>query len=65
MKFDVYIRTSCSVYDIEAKTEKAAKVKALQLMLKEAKKENATDGAVQNLEVKYVLDSDDYFEEVC
>ena len=65
MKFDVYIRTSCSVYDIEAKTEKAAKVKALQLMLKEAKKEDSTDGAVQHLEVKYVVDSDDYFEEVC
>ena len=62
MKYDVYIRTACSVYDVEAKTEKSAKIKALELMLKELKKDNATDGQVQNLEVTYVLDSDDYFE---
>ena len=62
MKYDVYIRTACSVYDIEAKTEKSAKIKALELMLKELKKDNATDGQVQNLEVTYVLDSDDWYE---
>ena len=62
MKYDVYIRTACSVYDVEAKTEKSAKIKALELMLKELKKDNATDGQVQNLEVTYVLDSDDYYE---
>ena len=62
MKYDVYIRTACSVYDVVTKTEKAAKIKALELMLKELKKDNATDGQVQNLEVTYVLDSDDYYE---
>ena len=35
MKYDVYIRTACSVYDVEAKTDKSAKIKALELMLKE------------------------------
>ena len=62
MKYDVYIRTACSVYDVEAKTEKSAKIKALELMLKELKKDNATDGQVQNLEVTYVLDSDEWYE---
>ena len=38
MKYDVYIRTACSVFDVEAKTEKSAKIKALELMLKELKK---------------------------
>ena len=63
MKYDVYIRTACSVYDVEAKTEKSAKIKALKLMLKELIKDNATDGKVQNLEVTYVLDSDDWYEQ--
>ena len=62
MKYDVYIRTACSVFDVKAKTEKSAKIKALELMLKELKKDNATDGQVQNLEVTYVLDSDDWYE---
>ena len=35
MKYDVYINTSVSVYDVEAKTEKEAQSKALKLMLKQ------------------------------
>ena len=62
MKYDVYIRTACSVYDVEAKTEKSAKIKALELMLKELKKDNASDGQVQHLEVTYVVDCDDWYE---
>ena len=63
MKYDVYIRTACSVFDVEAKTEKSAKIKALELMLKELKKDNATDGQVQHLEVTYVVDCDDWYEQ--
>ena len=64
MKFDVYIRTSCSVYDINAKSEQEAQIKALKLMLKEARKENPQGTKqVQNLEINYVLDSDDYYEQ--
>ena len=40
MKYDVYINTSVSVYDVEAKTEKAAQVKALKLMLKQIRQKN-------------------------
>ena len=40
MKFDVYINTSVSVYDIEAKTEKEAQTKALNLMLKQIRKKD-------------------------
>ena len=62
MKFDVYIRTSCSVYDIDAKSEQEAQIKALKLMLKEARKKNPIGTEqVQNLEINYVLDSDDYY----
>ena len=64
MKFDVYIRTSCSVYDIDATSEQEAQIKALKLMLKEARKKNPQDTEqVQNLEINYVLDSDDYYEQ--
>ena len=64
MKFDVYIRTSCSVYDIDAKSEQEAQIKALKLMLKEARKKNPQGTEqVQNLEINYVLDSDDYYEQ--
>ena len=64
MKFDVYIRTSCSVYDIDAKSEQEAQIKALKLMLKEARKKNPQNTEqVQNLEINYVLDSDDYYEQ--
>lgn len=62
MKFDVSIKTACSVYDVEAKTEKSAKIKALELMLKELKKDNSVENQVQNLEVTYVVDSDSYYE---
>tara|TARA_R100000278_G_scaffold1223_2_gene2507 strand:- start:1009 stop:1209 length:201 start_codon:yes stop_codon:yes gene_type:complete len=64
MKFDVYIRTSCSVYDIDATSEQEAQIKALKLMLKEARKKNPQGSEqVQNLEINYVLDSDDYYEQ--
>ena len=64
MKFDVYISTSCSVYDIDAKSEQEAQIKALKLMLKEARKKNPQGSEqVQNLEINYVLDSDDYYEQ--
>ena len=63
MKFDVYINTSCSVYDIDAKSEQEAQIKALKLMLKEARKKNPQGTEqVQNLEINYVLDSDDYYD---
>ena len=64
MKFDVYISTSCSVYDIDAKSEQEAQIKALKLMLKQARKKNPIDTEqVHNLEINYVLDSDDYYEQ--
>ena len=64
MKFDVYINTSVSVYDIEAKTEKEAQTKALNLMLKQIiKKDPSLDTKqVQHLKINYVMDSDDWYE---
>ena len=64
MKFDVYINTSVSVYDVEAKTEKEAQTKALNLMLKQIiKKDPSLDTKqVQHLKINYVMDSDDWYE---
>ena len=64
MKFDVYINTSVSVYDVEAKTEKEAQIKALNLMLKQiTKKAPSLDTEqVQHLKINYVMDSDDWYE---
>ena len=64
MKFDVYINTSVSVYDVEAKTEKEAQIKALNLMLKQiTKKDPSLDTEqVQHLKINYVMDSDDWYE---
>ena len=63
MKFDVYINTSVSVYDVEAKTEKEAQIKALNLMLKQiTKKDPSLDTEqVQHLKINYVMDSDDWY----
>ena len=63
MKYDVYINTSVSVYDVDAKTEKAAQVKALKLMLKQIRqKDPSIDTAqVQHLRINYVMDSDDWY----
>ena len=63
MKFDVYINTSVSVYDVEAKTEKEAQIKALNLMLKQiTKKDPSLDTEqVQHLKFNYVMDSDDWY----
>ena len=64
MKFDVYINTSVSVYDVEAKTEKEAQTKALNLMLKQIKKKDpsADTEQFQHLKINYVMDSDDWYE---
>ena len=64
MKFDVYINTSVSVYDIEAKTEKEAQTKALNLMLKQIRKKDPSldTEQVQHLKINYVMDSDDWYE---
>ena len=64
MKYDVYINTSVSVYDVEAKTEKAAQVKALKLMLKQIRQKNPSIDTeqVQHLRINYVMDSDDWYE---
>ena len=64
MKFDVYINTSVSVYDVEAKTEKEAQTKALNLMLKQIIKKDPTldTKQVQHLKINYVMDSDDWYE---
>ena len=64
MKFDVYINTSVSVYDVEAKTEKEAQTKALNLMLKQIlKKDPSLDTKqFQHLKINYVMDSDDWYE---
>ena len=64
MKFDVYINTSVSVYDVEAKTEKAAQVKALKLMLKQIRKKDPSldTEQVQHLKINYVMDSDDWYQ---
>ena len=64
MKFDVYINTSVSVYDVEAKTEKEAQTKSLNLMLKQIKAEDPSldTKQVQHLKINYVMDSDDWYE---
>jgi len=64
MKFDVYINTSVSVYDVEAKTEKEAQTKALKLMLKQIRKGDISEDTqqVQHLKINYVMDSDDWYE---
>ena len=63
MKYDVYINTSVSVYDVEAKTEKEAQVKALNLMLKQIRKKDPSldTEQVQHLRINYVMDSDDWY----
>ena len=61
MKYDVYLTTKCQVFDIDAKDENSAKKKALQMMVKEMKKENSVM-EVNNLETTFVVDSDDYYE---
>ena len=65
MKFDVYINTSVSVYDVEARTEEEAQTKALKLMLKQirAKDPSLDTEQVQHLKINYVMDSDDWYEE--
>mgnify|MGYP003111812466 CR=1 FL=1 len=65
MKFDVYINTSVSVYDVEAKTEKEAQTKALKLMLKQIRQKDPSVDTeqVHHLKINYVLDSDDYYEQ--
>ena len=64
MKFDVYINTSVSVYDVEAKTEKEAQTKALKLMLKQIKQKDPSldTEQVQHLKINYVMDSDDWYQ---
>ena len=63
MKFDVYINTSVSVYDVEAKTEKEAQTKALKLMLKQIRQKDPSQDTeqVQHLKINYVMDSDDWY----
>ena len=63
MKYDVYINTSVSVYDIEAKTEKEAQSKALKLMLKQIRQKDPSldTEQVQHLRINYVMDSDDWY----
>ena len=63
MKYDVYINTSVSVYDVEAKTEKEAQVKALKLMLKQIRQKDPSIDTeqVQHLRINYVMDSDDWY----
>ena len=63
MKYDVYINTSVSVYDVEAKTEKEAQTKALKLMLKQIKQKDPSldTEQVQHLRINYVMDSDDWY----
>ncbi len=53
MKFDVYINTSVSVYDVKAKTEKEAQIKALELMLKQMRKGDISEDTkqVQHLKI--------------
>ena len=64
MKFDVYINTSVSVYDVEAKTEKEAQTKALKLMLKQIRKKDPSLDTEQvlHLKINYVMDSDDWYQ---
>ena len=63
MKYDVYINTSVSVYDVEAKTEKEAQSKALKLMLKQIKQKDPSldTEQVQHLRINYVMDCDDWY----
>ena len=63
MKYDVYINTSVSIYDVEAKTEKEAQTKALKLMLKQIRKKDPSldTEQVQHLKINYVMDSDDWY----
>ena len=63
MKFDVYINTSVSVYEVEAKTEKEAQTKALKLMLKQIRKKDISEDTeqVQHLKINYVVDSDEWY----
>ena len=61
MKYDVYLTTKCQVFDIEAKDENSAKKKALQMMVKEMKKEGTVE-EVCNLETTFVVDSDEWYE---
>ena len=63
MKYDVYINTSVSVYDVEAKTEKEAQTKALKLMLKQIRQKDPSldTEQVQHLRINYGMDSDDWY----
>ena len=63
MKYDVYINTSVSIYDVEAKTEKEAQSKALKLMLKQIRQKDPSIDTeqVQHLRINYVMDSDDWY----
>jgi len=63
MKYDVYINTSVSIYDVEAKTEKEAQTKALKLMLKQIRQKDPSIDTeqVQHLRINYVMDSDDWY----
>ena len=63
MKYDVYINTSVSVYDVEAKTEKEAQSKALKLMLKQIRQKDPSIDTeqVQHLRINYLMDSDDWY----
>ena len=63
MKYDVYINTSVSIYDVEAKTEKEAQTKALKLMLKQIRQKDPSldTEQVQHLKINYVMDSDDWY----
>ena len=63
MKYDVYINTSVSVYDVEAKTEKEAQSKALKLMLKQIRQKDPSldTEQVQHLRINYVMDSDNWY----
>ena len=63
MKYDVYINTSVSVYDVEAKTEKEAQTKALKLMLKQIRQKDPSldTEQVQHLRINYVMDSDNWY----
>ena len=66
MKFDVYINTSVSVYDVEAKTEKEAQTKALKLMLKQIRQKDPSldTEQVHHLKINYVMDSDDWYSDL-
>ncbi len=63
MKYDVYINTSVSIYDVEAKTEKEAQTKALKLMLKQIRQKDPSldTEQVQHLRINYVMDCDDWY----